>query len=86
MRPLFFTLSLMLVMLLIGCAKPWTNPDIPNAKQAEYRFDKDSTDCGIVASGQYPLSKDKQLPIYEKCMEDKGWVQHHNSERFFQKN
>ncbi len=44
MRPFFFTLSLMLVMLLIGCAKPWTNPDIPNAKQAEYRFDKDSTD------------------------------------------
>lgn len=74
MRPLTLTLCLMLsALLLAGCARPWQNPDIPNKKQAEYQFDKDSTDCSIIASEKYPLDKDKQLPIYEKCLEDKGW-------------
>lgn len=77
MRALSLSLCLLFAVLLTsGCSKPWSNPDYPDAKQAEYRFDKDSTDCSILASEQYPLDKDKQLPIYRECMEKKGWIRH----------
>lgn len=76
MRPLTLALSLTLAALVLtGCARPWSNPDVPDSKQAEYQFDKDSTDCGIIASEQYPLDKNKQLPVYEACMQDRGWSQ-----------
>lgn len=79
MRPMIFALSLTLAALLMaGCARQWENPDIPDPKQAEYRFDKDSTDCSILASEQYPLDKDKQNAIYQTCMEKKGWEQKGN--------
>ena len=74
MRPLIFTLCFMFaVLVMTGCARQWENPNVTDPKQAEYQFDKDSTDCSILASEQYPLDKDKQLPIYQKCMEKKGW-------------
>jgi len=74
MQKVFFSLVLMVVLMVAGCSRPWVNPDIPDATQADYQFDKDSTDCGIVASEQYPLDQDRQLPIYKKCMESKGWI------------
>jgi len=79
MRPMIFTLCLMFAILLMtGCARQWENPDITDSKQAEYRFDKDSTDCSILAGEQYPLDKDKQNSIYKTCMEKKGWEQQGN--------
>lgn len=77
MRPMIFTLCLMFaLMVMTGCARQWENPNVPDPKQAEYQFDKDSTDCSILASEQYPLDKDRQLPIYEACMDKKGWEKH----------
>ncbi len=74
MRPTLFILSLLFAALLMtGCARQWDNPNITDSKQAEYQFDKDSTDCSIEASEKYPLDKDSQLPIYKACMERRGW-------------
>ncbi len=74
----FFSLALCFLLLLtaFGCARPWTNPDITDKKQAEYQFDKDSTDCSVLAGEKFPLDKDAQLPIYNSCMESKGWEYH----------
>ncbi|QJB56465.1 hypothetical protein [Pseudodesulfovibrio sp. zrk46] len=83
MRTKLLFLALMLTALLAtGCARPWTNPNIQDEKLSGYQFDKDSTDCSVQASEQYPLDKDRQLPIYEACMEKRGWEK--NKTGFFQ--
>lgn len=77
----YLLICLMLAALFLsGCSRPWEHPGIDNPKQADYQFDKDSTDCSIIASEQYPLNKDRQLPIYNRCMEDKGWKLHQRGE------
>lgn len=84
MRPLIFALCLVCFALLFGgCSKPWSNPNYSNKKVSDYQFDKDSTDCSVMASEQYPLSKDKQLPIYEACMEERGWIQHKQGDSYY---
>lgn len=75
MRQCIAVLCLMCAALVFsGCSRPWVNPNITDEKKADYQFDKDSTDCDILASEQYPLDKNMQLPIYGRCMEDKGWI------------
>jgi len=75
MRRLLFPLMLICAaVMLTACASPWVHPDYPKRKQAEFHLDKDATDCNIVASEEFPLSKNKQLPVFEKCMQDKGWI------------
>lgn len=72
-------LPLMLVFaagMLTACASPWAHPDYTTRKQTNYHLDKDAADCNIVAREEFPLSKNKQLPVFEKCMQDKGWIKH----------
>ncbi|QGY39126.1 hypothetical protein GM415_02965 [Pseudodesulfovibrio cashew] len=74
MRILSAALLILALLSLAACSRPWVNPNIPDSKQADYQFDKDSTDCGILASEKYPLSKNQQLPLYEQCLQDRGWI------------
>lgn len=84
MRPTIFFLCLTLAAFVLGgCSKPWSNPEYENKRVSDYKFDKDSTDCSVIASEQYPLSKDKQRPIYDACMEDRGWKQHRKGDGIY---
>lgn len=75
MRPLFFTTCLMLAALLLtGCSKPWSHQDSGNKQQSAAQFERDSVACEVLSGEKYPLDKHKQLELYEKCMNDKGWV------------
>jgi hypothetical protein len=76
MRILPLALCCLMLFATFGCARPWTHPNFTDSEQADYQFDKDSTDCSVRASEQQPLDKDAQLPIYNSCMEEKGWEYH----------
>lgn len=68
------TLTLCILLAgLIGCSKPWSNPDVRNDRQAQAQFRDDSVACEVVAGEQYPLDKNKQIEVYDQCMIDKGW-------------
>ncbi len=84
MRPFYFILCLMLsAFLLSACSKPWSNPNYEGSKKVrDYRFDKDSTDCSVMASEKFPLSKRDQQPLYEACMDEKGWKQHRKGDGY----
>jgi len=80
MRLHFFTLSLILAALMLsGCTKPWTNPDIPNKHQSEAQFESDSVKCQVISGEEYPLDKHKQEALYNSCMIDKGWIKRDGS-------
>ncbi len=84
MRLFSFFLCLMLASLLFaGCSKPWSNPNYEGSnKVRDFHFDKDSTDCSTMAGEKFPLDKRKQLPVYEQCMDDKGWTQHRQGDGY----
>jgi len=76
---LFISTLILSTLLLVGCAKPWTNADIPNKQQSEAQFERDSVDCEVLSGEKYPLDKHRQQALYESCMIDKGWIKRDGS-------
>lgn len=88
MRSLSLVLCLIFTTLLLtGCANPWSNPNYEGSKKVrEYHFDKDSTDCSVLASDKFPLDKRKQRAFYDACMDEKGWKESRQGEGYYYNN
>nr|WP_321513541.1 hypothetical protein [uncultured Pseudodesulfovibrio sp.] len=77
MRQLFFTVSLITLTLALlmfsGCSRAWYHSDL-KGEAADEQFKQDTADCKLNALDEYPMDKHMQSQRYEKCMQEKGWI------------